>query len=79
MIAGYDADHDVSGVLFDNFVLGGRRVGNADHHAAAGLLGAILLAQAGHGLDAGWAWTVAAVAGATSTDSNVPSLVRRMR
>ena len=30
VIAGYDAEHPVSGVLFDNFVLGGHRVANAD-------------------------------------------------
>ncbi|PTX97341.1 hypothetical protein DB346_20260 [Verrucomicrobia bacterium LW23] len=31
VIAGYDAEHTISDVLFENFVLGGRRVANADH------------------------------------------------
>ena len=30
VIAGYDSEHPISGVLFDNFELGGRRVANAD-------------------------------------------------
>ena len=30
VIAGYDADHPISGVTFEDFELGGRRVSNAD-------------------------------------------------
>lgn len=47
--------------------------------ALSGALGAILLAQAGRGLDAGWAWTVAAVAGSQIFVGATNDLVDRAR